>query len=178
MDDAVATALDNLAAKTGRPVAEWLDLARARIPLGHEAALEELKTEYGIGHGYANQLMLVVRAEQAPVDDPVAAQYSGAKAGLRPLYDLLVQRATALGGDVEVAPKKATVSLRRKKQFVLLTPATKDRIDVGLNLADMPGTDRLLVTGGMCTHKVGVRSADDVDDELLGWIAAAYDRAG
>lgn len=178
MDDAAATALANLASKTGRPVAEWLDLARARIPLGHKAALDSLKTEFGIGHGYANQLMLVVRAEQAPVDDPVTAQYSGTKAGLRPLYDLLVERATALGGDVEVAPKKATVSLRRKKQFALLTPASKDRIDLGLNLPGELGTERLLVTGGMCTHKVAVRTVAEVDDELLDWLRDAYDRAG
>jgi len=178
MDDATATVLANLASRTGRPVDEWLDLARARIPLGHKAALHSLKTEFGIGHGYANQLMLVVRAEQAPVDDPVAAQYSGAKAGMRPLYDLLVQRATALGDDVEVAPKKATVSLRRKKQFALLTPATKDRIDLGLNLPGAPGTERLLATGGMCTHKVAVRAAAEVDHQLLDWLREAYDRAG
>lgn len=178
MDDAAATALANLAAKTGRPVSEWLELARTRIPLGHKAALESLKAEFGIGHGYANQLMLVVRAEQAPVDDPVDAQYSGARAGLRPLYDALIKQASALGDDVEVAPKKATVSLRRKKQFALLTPATKDRIDLGLNLPGAPGTQRLLVAGGMCTHKVGVRTLDELDDELLGWLRAAYDRAG
>jgi hypothetical protein len=178
MDDATAIALANLATTTGRPVPEWLDLARARIPLGHKAGLESLKTDYGIGHGYANMLMLVVRAGQAPVDDPVQAQYSGAKAGLRPLYDLLVERAGAFGGDVQVAPKKATVSLRRKKQFALITPATKERIDLGLNLPGEPGGERLLVSGGMCTHKVGLRGADDVDDELLGWLRAAYDGAG
>jgi len=178
MDDATAIALNNLAAKTGPPVVEWLDLARGLIPLGHRAAVAQLKADYGIGHGYANALMLVVRAEAVPVDDPVQAQYSGAKAGLRPLYDLLVQRATSLGGDVEVAPKKATVSLRRAKQFALITPATRDRIDLGLNLAGVPGQGRLVATSGMCTHKVGLRSADDIDDELLGWLREAYRRAG
>lgn len=129
MDDAAATALANLAAKTGRPVTEWLELASTRIPLGHKAALKSLKAEFGVGHGYANQLMLVVRAEQAPVDDSVDAQYSGAKAGLRPLYDALIGQASALGDDVEVAPKKATVSLRRKKQFALLTADVPDPLD-------------------------------------------------
>jgi hypothetical protein len=178
MDQATATVLDNLAIKTGRPVAAWLDIARGQIPLGHRAAVNQLKADYGIGHGYANTLMLVVRAEAVPVDDPVQAQYSGPKAGLRPLYDLLIERATSVGSDVEVAPKKATVSLRRAKQFALITPATRDRIDLGLNLPGAPGQGRLLVTSGMCTHKVGLRTADDIDDELLGWLREAYLRAG
>ena len=100
------------------------------------------------------------------------------KAGLRPLYELLVASATDLGPDVEVAPKKATVSLRRAKQFALITPATKDRIDLGLNLPGDPGDGRLVVAGGMCTHKVGLRGVDEVDTELLGWLRDAYQRAG
>lgn len=180
MDDAAATVLGNLAAKTGRSVQEWLDIARPLVPLGHRAGLEKLKADYGIGHGYANSLMLTVRAEQSPDHgvDPVELQYAGAKAGLRPLYELLVSSATGLGPDVEVAPKKATVSLRRAKQFALITPATKDRIDLGLNLPGDPGGGRLMVAGGMCTHKVGLRSIDEVDTELLNWLRDAYLRAG
>jgi predicted transport protein len=180
MDDATATALNNLAAKTGRTVPEWLDIARSLVPLGHRAGLLKLKQDYGIGHGYANALMLTVRAEASPDAgaDPVDLQYSGPKAGLRPLYDLLVDKARALGPDVELAPKKATVSLRRAKQFALLTPATKDRLDVGLNLPGAPGEGRLVPTSGMCTHKVGIRTADEVDDELLGWLRQAYEKAG
>jgi hypothetical protein len=77
-----------------------------------------------------------------------------------------------------VAPKKATVSLRRAKQFALITPATRDRIDLGLNLPGTPGQGRLVAVSGMCTHKVGLRSADDLDDELLGWLRQAYQRGG
>lgn len=180
MDDATATALGNLAAKTGRSVQEWLDIARPLVPLGHRSGLEKLKADYGIGHGYANTLMLTVRAEQSPDlgADPVDLQYAGAKAGLRPLYELLVTSATSLGPDVEVAPKKATVSLRRAKQFALITPATKDRIDLGLNLPGDPGGGRLVIAGGMCTHKVGIRAVGEVDTEVLGWLRDAYQRAG
>lgn len=180
MDDATATALRNLAAKTGRSAAEWLDIARPLVPLGHRAGLDKLKADYGIGHGYANTLMLTVRAEQSPNAgaDPVDVQYSGPKAGLRPLYDLLVSSARDLGPDVTVAPKKSTVSLRRSKQFALITPATKDRIDLGLNLAGAPAAGRLIAASGMCTHKVGVRGPRDVDAELLGWLRDAYLSAG
>jgi hypothetical protein len=180
MDEASTTALNNLATKTGRSVPDWLAIARPLIPLGHRAGLQQLKTDYGIGHGYANLLMLTVRAEQSPDADadPVDLLYSGSKAGLRPLHDLLIDTALSLGPDVEIAPKKATVSLRRAKQFGLITPATKDRIDLGLNLPGAPGAGRLVVTTGMCTHKVGLRSTDEVDDELVDWLRQAYDRAG
>jgi len=175
--------LDNLAAKTGRSVADWLDLARSCIPLGHKAGLERLKSEYGIGHGYANTLMLVVRSEEpgaaaAAAADPVDAQYAGAKAGLRPLYDRIIEAATGLGSDVQIAPKKASVSLRRAKQFGLITPATKTRIDLGLNLPGDADGGRLVATGGMCTHKVGLDNVSQLDDELLHWLREAYNRAG
>ncbi len=39
---------------------------------------------------------------------------------------------------VEVVPKKANVSYRRKKQFALLTPATKTRFEIGLNVKGQP----------------------------------------
>ena len=182
MDDASAKALDNLAGKTGRPVAEWLELARGYIPLGHRGGLDKLKAEQGIGHGYANLLMLTVRAEAdaagaAPADS-VDAQYAGPKAALRPIYDALVAAASGLGSDVEIAPKKANVSLRRAKQFALVTPATRDRIDLGLNLPGTPAGGRLVQTTGMCTHKIGLRGIDEIDDEVLGWLREAYARAG
>jgi hypothetical protein len=83
-------------------------------------------------------------------------------------------------GPFEIAPKKGYLSLRRKKQFAMIGPATNTRIDVGLNMKDVPGTDRLLAQppGGMCQYKVRLTSAGEVDDELIGWVRRAYDSAG
>ncbi len=180
MDPERQTSLDDLAVKTGRPVADWLELARSCIPLGYKAGVERLKSEYGIGHGYANTLTLVVRSEEpgAAAVDPVDAQYAGAKAGLRPLYDRLIEVATSLGSDVQIAAKKASVSLRRAKQFGLITPATKTRIDLGLNLPGDAIGGRLVVITGMCSHKVGLDNVGQLDDELLHWLREAYNRAG
>jgi hypothetical protein len=72
------------------------------------------------------------------------------------------------------------VSLRRKKQFAMIGPGSATRVDVGLNMKDVPATDRLLAEkpGGMCQYKVKLTSASEVDAELVGWIRRAYDAAG
>ena len=73
-------------------------------------------------------------------------------------------------GPFEIAPKKGYVSLRRKKQFAMIGPATKTRVDVGLNMKGVPATERLieLPAGGMCQYKVSLTDAAQVDDELHG----------
>jgi hypothetical protein len=83
-------------------------------------------------------------------------------------------------GDFEIAPKKGYVSLRRKKQFAMIGPATNTRVEVGINMKGVPGTARLLeqVPGGMCQYKVRLADAAEVDDELIGWVRQAYDAAG
>ena len=73
----------------------------------------------------------------------IAGQYSGAKGGLRPIYEALIEQIAEFGDEVVVSPKKAYVSLRRKKQFGLIQPSTKTRVDVGLNLKGVEPTERL-----------------------------------
>lgn len=84
------------------------------------------------------------------------------------------------GSDFEVAPKKTYVSYRRKKQFCTVGPATGSRVDVGINMKGVSGTERLdvLPAGQMCQYKVRVTSVERVDAELVGWLRQAYDAAG
>ena len=83
-------------------------------------------------------------------------------------------------GEFEIAPKKGYVSLRRKKQFATIGPATNTRVEVGLNMKGVKGTDRLmeLPAGQMCQYKVKVTHASEVDKELVNWIRQAFDSAG
>ena len=77
---------------------------------------------------------------------------------------------TALVTDVVKTPKKTTVSIIRKKQFALIKPATKSRIDLGLKLKDKPTTSRLENSGPfgtMCTHRVQLTDVNEVDDQLV-----------
>ena len=110
------------------------------------------------------------------------ALYAGKKASLRPLHNQLMAMVHAMGPDVSLAPKKEYVSLRRpRKQFAMIQPSGAGRIDLGLILPGVPAAGRLEPSGSfnaLFTHRVRVTSADDLDDALTGWLAAAYAAAG
>jgi hypothetical protein len=114
------------------------------------------------------------------MDDIINAQYAGAKARLRPLFEQVMAALSNFGGDVEVAPRKAYVSLRRRRAFAILQPSTATRIDIGINLPRTAPTERLEVAGSFnphVSHRVRVMIASDVDAELLAWLRKAYDAA-
>ena len=179
MDPAIQSMIDNLPANTGKSLDEWFVVLDGSGLDKHAALMALLKQQHGVTHGYANGIVLQYRARGTSTsdDDLVDAQYAGAKAALRPIYEALKDAALALGDDVVVSPKKASVSLRRSKQFALIEPASAKRVQLGLNLKGEPATDRLQLMTGMCTHRVSVTSLDEVDDELRGWLKDAYDLA-
>jgi predicted transport protein len=179
-----AAMIANMKARTGKTLPQWIKIARAQKLAKHGEMVKFLKAEHSMGHGFANLVALnVLRQDSggAPAgDDLVATQYAGKKAGLRSVYDALIEAVKKLGGDVEVAPKKAYVSLRRSKQFAIIQPSTATRVDVGLNLKGDDTTDRLEASGSfnsMVSHRVRLESKKDVNAELKKWLKAAYQRA-
>ena len=177
VDEQLATMLANIPEKTGRALPEWLRLIPSVDLEKHGQIVKFLKSEHGVTHGFAN-LIASKALESGDEIDLVSAQYAGPKAALRPLHDQIVKFALSLGDDVEIAPKKASVSLRRKKQFALITPATKTRIDLGLALKGETAEGRLQVGNAMCSHKIRLESATDLDGEMKDWITKAYQRSG
>jgi hypothetical protein len=179
VDPAIQSMIDNLPAKTGRSLEEWFAVLDAASLDKHGEMLTLLKAEYGVSHGYANGIVLQFRSRgtTASGEDLVNAQYAGPKAGLRPIYEALVSAVREFGDDVALSPKKAGVSLRRSKQFALVEPASAKRVQLGMNLRDAAPTERLQAATGMCTHKVSLTDAKDVDRELVGWLKQAYDLA-
>lgn len=175
--------IDGLKEKTGKSLEEWTRIAKAGGG-AHGKIVAHLKKN-GLTHGYANLVAHHVRGSDAVSQsqggvDLVSQQYAGAKAGLKPIYDALVAKIQSFGPDVEISPKNAYVSLRRKNQFGLLQPSTATRLDVGLNLKGVAPKGRLEASGSfnaMCTHRVRVEDAKHVDKELVGWLKDAYDRA-
>ena len=178
-----ATMLANLKEKTGKTLPEWLKVTASAKLAKHGEIVKLLKGEHGVTHGFANLIAHHTLRQGAPSandGDLVSAQYAGKKEGLKPIYDALIAAVSKLGKDVEIAPKKAYVSLRRNKQFALIQPSTATRVDVGINLKGEPATERLELSGSfnaMCSHRVRVTSKQGVNAELKAWLKQAYQNA-
>lgn len=182
-EEQAAAMIANLEASTGRSLDDWIALARAAGEEKHGAIVAYLKRAHGLTHGYANlvahKTLESDAGSLAGEVDLVAAQYAGGKDGLRPIYDTLIAVVTAFGG-VEIAPKKGYVSLRRSKQFALIQPSTRTRIDLGLALGARPPAGRLELSGSfnaMVSHRVRLSTPHEVDDEVAGWLREAWDRS-
>lgn len=186
MDKAIATQLANIEKRTGKTIAELTEIIKKSGLTKHGELVTMLKTTLGMGHGDANTLVHTVlksdgasAAQGLSVTQVLDGLYTGPKAALRPIHDKLLAKIRKFG-DFEEAPKKAYVSYRRKKQFAMIGPATNTRVEVGLNIKGLPAAGRLeaLPAGQMCNYKIKLTSDQEVDDELIGWIKAAYDAAG
>ncbi len=182
-EEMAQTMLENLEEKTGRTILAWKKLLEKEKFEKHGQIVKYLKSEHGVTHGFANLIAhetLLTAAGHASSEDLVAAQYGGAKAGLKPIYDKLIQAIEEFGDDVEVSPKKTSVSLRRKKQFALIKPATRTRMDIGIQLKGDPAQGRLVEckSASMTSHQVSIEDPKGVDKELLAWLKDAYTRAG
>jgi len=184
IDKAVQTMMDNLKKISGKSLDEWITVVNKQKFSKHGEYLKYLKGEHGLTHGYANLISMKARAaDSGSVEDKeslVTAQYNG-KESLKPIYDKLHKVITKLGKDVEVSPKKAYVSMRRKKQFAMLIPATKTRFDLGLNLKGTKGDgvlEEITKANTMCSHKIKLNTVKDVTKEVTDWVKKAYEAAG
>jgi len=191
MDDlkqAVQTQINNIQTKTGKTLTELSALVKDSGLTQHAQIREMLMRELGLGHGDANALVHAVQqsdgtraadAKGLSTDTVIDEIYSGPKAGLRPIHAALMAEIVAYG-EFETLPKKGYVSLRRKKQFAMIGPATNTRVEVGLNIKDLAADPRLLEqpNGSMCNYIVRLTTPEQVDATLLGWIRSAFDGAG
>ena len=182
LDKAIETQKANIQKKTGKSLDELYAILENSALEKHGQLRDFSKTEFDLGHGDANALALhfLKRNDSPPQDsNPLDEIYSGSKAELRPIHDALMSKIEQFG-EFEIHPKKGYVALRRKKQFAMIGPATNSRVEVGINMKEVPGTDRLVeqAPGGMCQYKVKVTDLSEVNDELFGWIKTAFEAAG
>ncbi len=179
MDKALQTMINNMPSKTGKSIDEWKALLSKKSFVKHSEGVNYLKTEHNVSHGFANTIVTLSKDENTPTEDLIAAQYKG-KEALIPIYDTLIDFVKSLGKDVTVTPKKGSVSIIRKRQFVLIKPATKTRIDLGLKLKDKPVQGKLENSGPfgtMCSHRVQISEETEVNGELKAWIKEAYEQS-
>jgi hypothetical protein len=92
-DDAVRSMLRSLEEKTGKNIDQWVTIGKRSGATKHGEIVKYLKTEHGLGHGYANLVahtLLQSASVHSSEDDLIEAQYGGAKAALRPIYEKLM----------------------------------------------------------------------------------------
>ena len=188
VDKAFETQRKNIQLKTGKTLEQLGAILRKSGLAKHGELRDFAKREFGLGHGDANTLVHTFLKASDPgaaaggggsVEDAVAGIYSGPKAALRPIHDRFMAEVGRFG-EFEIAPKKGYLSLRRKKQFAMIGPGAKTRVDIGINMKGVKGTERLveLPPGGMCQYKVAVIDVKEIDKELVGWVRRAFDAAG
>lgn len=185
----------NLPEKTGRSLDEWITLLRKEGLAGETDRREWLKKKFKLGGTTAWVISEQAEGKATECQDAsayleaaakyVEAMYRGAKAGLRPIHDALVELARSLGPDVRVCPCQTIVPLYRQHVFAEIKPATRTRIDFGLALkaAKAKLSKRLIDTGGLAkgdriTHRIPITARDEIDAEVNKWLKIAYELDG
>jgi len=176
----VTAILAKLPAKTGRTLEEWMALVEASGLAEKKARVEWLKAEHGLGTVTAQVIVGKMDGSANVYDDAeglVNGQYSGPKAGLRPLYETLVAMGRALGEDVTLKPCRTYVTLARRSQFAVIQPTTRTRIDLGLSLrgveCDLTPVKKL-GGGEAITHRIPIAEAADITPAVGEWLRKAY----
>ncbi len=184
MDKGTQTMIENLYKNTGKTLEQWIDVIKKENLAKHGEMVKFLKEQHSLTHGFANLIALKAKGSDAGSaenqDDLIKKQYQG-KEHFMPLYQNLISEIQKFGKDIEIAPKNAYVSLRRKKQFAILQPLTKTRFEIGINLKKQEPKGKLEAinsTNAMCSHKINLTALKDIDTEVIEWIKTAYNNAG
>jgi hypothetical protein len=187
-EQATQNQLRNIEARTGKSLAELTALVQNSGLSKHSEIRSMLTEQLGLGYGDASTLAhyamqsedeRAAKAQGLPLDQALDEIYAGAKASQRPIHAKLVAAIEEFG-PYETAPKKGYLSLRRKRQFAMLGPATNTRFELGLNMKNAGPSERLIEMppGSMCNYKVRLTDPEQVDEELIAWVKQAYDSAG
>ncbi|MEU4449107.1 DUF5655 domain-containing protein [Actinosynnema sp. NPDC050801] len=107
----------------------------------------------------------------------VDAQYAD-RPELRPILDRLLAEA-ALLGPMHVRARKSYVALvSPRRTFAIVKATTRSRVDLGLRLTGHEPTGRLEPARSLgndtITLRMGISSADDVDDDTVHWLRQSY----
>ena len=105
MDKALQTMIANMLEKIGKSLEEWKEVLKAKRFTKHSEAVNFLKNDYHVTHGFANSIVLLSKEEKHSYQDLITNQYLG-KEALFPIYQTLVERLLSFGNDVKISPRK------------------------------------------------------------------------
>ncbi|SFU13329.1 Predicted transport protein [Algoriphagus locisalis] len=184
MDQAAQKMIDNLEKNTGKSLDQWVATVQKTDLKKHGEIVKFLKSEHSFTHGFANLVAhKALKSDAGSVSDTdelITKQYKG-KEHFLPIYEKLREEIKAFGPDVEFAPKNSYVSVKRKKQFAILVPATKSRFEIGINLIGHPADGILEIdtkSNGMCSHRVQFGTDGGISEEMIKWLRQSYENAG
>ncbi len=172
----------NLLKNTGKSLDEWIMVAQANCKPRHSETVKWLKENHNLGLFFADLIVHKANGTDAAsysYEDLIDSQYNG-KVHLKVVYEALINEINSFGDDIEIIPKKAYVSIRRKKQFACLKPATKTRFEVDLIINGQETVGVLLPivgAGAMCTHRIKIEDPYRIDAEIINWLKIAYSKA-
>lgn len=176
--------------KTGRSLDEWMKFINKEGPKTEAERRDWLKGVCKLGTNSAWWLADRSLGKGGEEDTPegylkqaevyVQEMFAGKKAGLKPIYDALLELGLSIGKDVKACPCKTIVPLYRNHVFAEIKPTTLTRIDMGYALKDAKAKGRLIDTGGFAkkdriTHRIPITKVDEIDDEVKHWLQVAYD---
>ena len=174
----------NLQERTGKTLEQWVTYMKKSGPPTERERRAWLKDQ-GLTTNYAHWIAATAAGTEIGADnyDPdalVEAMFSGAKAGLLPIYDKLLKLGLSLGKDVTASPGKTMVALYRKRVFARITPSTRTRIDLQLALEESTKPTARLIdiqdkSKNRINRQIGITSAADIDDDVKRLLKQAYD---
>lgn len=168
--------------RTGDGVEEWNRRISER-DFTDEATLRRWLERQGVT-GYPQMLLVMERFGYpdyllASPDELVEGQYRDRPA-LRPILDALLARLPSIG-EVTVQNRKTYISLLTpRRTFAAIQPTTRTRVDLGLRLPPGQKPDGRLVTAtsmgqSAMTHRIGISSVAEVDDDVQAWLRRAHE---
>jgi|SRR5581483_2587568 len=179
--------LDTIKAKTGKDPDYFLAIAKEKGLLNPtiqiSKIIEWLAKDYGLGHGHAMSLIVTFKDATLPketIDEQLAKHFSGNRAAWKQPYGELRDTVTAFGNDVSVKLGGTYISLLRSGRKFAIVQITGSHMDIGIKRKNAATTERFRLAGpwnSMVTHRVQITDPDQIDQEVISWLRAAYDAA-
>ena len=175
--------LDTIQAKTGKRPDDIVAMVRAQGLSRPAEIISWLKGEFGLGHGHSMAIVSLMRGADRPArsaDDKDAAYFSGARARWRGAYEALLGKVQGFGPDVAASHGATYLSLVKGGRKFAIVQAVGERMDIGVKLKGVAPAGRLEEAGAwnaMVTHRVRIKDEAELDEEVLGWLRQAYNKA-
>ena len=177
----IDSSADLLARRTGVDLPTW----NARVldsDIADEPALRRWLSDQGLD-GYAQMIVVMERFGYpdfmlADADELIDAQYAD-RVLLRPILDRLLLAAQEVGSVTAQARKSYVGLLTSRRQFAVIKASTRARVDLGLRLDAIEPHGRLQPARRLANDTINLRieltTADEVDNDVVGWLSQAYD---